>query len=244
MKKILVLILVLFTSNFICPEDTILLKNGSFFVGSVVSLYERDITFTSKDITYIADIGDVIIININSDNYNEDSLTVKFFNSYSTPVRAKLKMISDKFIYVLKDDDSVYAKYNIYTLKNIRTEKIGGLSKNGNPVRVKVEHVNYLIIKEFIVELNKRKILKYDIKDSDVEPVESPYFFDKFYTLVSTYLADEYKDLFWQVFENYIEKEKMMIKMLGKDGTDNKNISLSVKYEFFEKVRRIINQLN
>ena len=253
-KKIIITILFINISLFIFSESLVL-SNGKVLNGKLFSINKNNIILkiNNKLLSFSYDLIDYLLFNDN----REKELTVIVKKNNGINEKISLIKLTKKALFYKNTKNKQIDLLLFKDIKNIKLEISSDINKNNiiekyrinyyKDINTDIEHLIQLIIDE-----NKfsKKISKSNENKSAI-----PYnylnfnelnFYEKFWEKINSYLNNDTKNLLWNLYELYSNKEKYLNilnnainnKDTTKTNTFNNRI-IKLREEFYYRAKKI-----
>ena len=256
MFRNILIFIVLLLSSFNCFSSYLVLKDGNIVKGELESLNKKELSLRLDHKIYVFKINDIdyllvdgyknekyldFILN-NRKRINENVILIKSTNNviyYYLPVSNLLKTSKIKEIDKLEYTSKAANNYSVekYLLRK-NSDITNEFSELLNSINRKKDNTNK--------EQSNNHTYSYNYNFIDIEAND---FYEKYWAGINKFIASNTKNLIWNLFEIYSEKEKQLNIMFNEEIlksktnekiTDLKKQIMKLRKDFFFRSKKII----
>lgn len=237
--------------------DTLYVKDGRIINGELNLLNKYNIGIKANDGIYIFDY--YYIDYFIADVTNEKRINIKYKDINKKVVIIKL---SQGILFYKENQDN---SYNTIAINSLRDISYYNRERNKNS-----KIIYYSLIKketkinndldDLINKIYENKKNSYYFKDmsyeeiiaisrSNIVDINDDDYYEKIWDKINKLLSENTSKIFWNLIENYSNKEKYLTQLIYELKSDNKNFDiikkineeiLNIRNEFYTRLKRII----
>jgi hypothetical protein len=241
-KKIIIIIFLIIISLYIFPEYLVL-PNGTVLIGKLYSINKKNIILEVNNQLYkfSNDLIDYLIYSSNQEN--EQFITIEKKNG----IKEKIKLIklTKNAIFYLNSKNNQISIILLKNIKSLNLENNQQINKKNNIKTFNFDNDNNINIdiNNLIQLLNEKNKLN-NVYTEIMLNFNELDFYEKFWKKINDYINTDTKDLLWNLYELYSNKEKYLnIHHNNGNNMDEKILNddiIKIRKEFYYRAKKII----